>query len=102
MADDLSARAAGRCECTGECGESHGWTREQPAQRCRAPLGCRVQRKTDNPSSWILAGTDSLPIAYPEFYADRIETVSLAVVRLPQGPKLLCGYCRSRPMVRSC
>lgn len=89
-----------RCECTGQCGHNHSWTPERPAQQCRAPHGCEVQRKTDNPSSWILAGSERIPIVFAEFYQPRIETVTLeqvcvGVFRTEQTLKYLCGFCRA-------
>lgn len=100
ISEELRIRSAGRCECTGECGENHAWEAGLPAQRCRVPAGCNIQRKRGHLSWWLLASTQQVPIAYPEYYLDRIETVSLAEVKLPKGPKLLCGYCRSRPPIK--
>lgn len=91
--DALLREAGGRCQCEGQCGHTHAWTAEAPAQRCRAPHGCEIQRKLDHQSFWMLAGSDTLPLAFPEFFREVIETVSLHPVKLRVGARVVCAFC---------
>ena len=88
--------AAGRCQCTGQCGHTHSWTAAAPAHRCRAPEACTIVRKRDYPSFWQLAATDTLALEYPEEYAvDKPVLVELKRVTLKDGTVITaCQRCK--------
>jgi hypothetical protein len=82
-----------RCQCTGQCGETHNWTPEAPVQACRAPHGVEIRRKTDSPSFWqINWGGDAL---LGGLYRKNVVTVDLrAVASGKEGEALaMCQRC---------
>lgn len=90
-----------RCECSGQCGATHGWTAAEPKRRCNAPSGCRIVRKKDQPSYWQLAAGDwGGALAYPELYrTDKPVEVALKPVTVPgaDGAVILaCQMCRKQ------
>ena len=89
--------AGGKCQCTGECGHTHAWNADVKPQRCRAPHGCTIVRKLDYPSYWQLAGTDVLPLEFPEHYAvDKPIMVELKALKLKDGETTIavCQRCK--------
>lgn len=110
-------RAAGRCECIGQCGQNHRWEPGLEAQQCRAPHGCNVRRKKDHPSYWVLAarqgfedreqegprvadpdglirrGIDTAELAFAELYRPRLVQIWLEPARVGTGAFALCQRC---------
>lgn len=95
-------RSGGQCECSGECGFNHRWEEGAPVQRCKAPHACTIQRKKDYPSFWMLAGTQDVPLAHPEYFAPKRIRVELSPTAIdgdqdnrdPQNIKALCQRCK--------
>jgi len=85
-----------RCQCTGQCGFTHAWTAEVRAQPCGAPHGCVVVRRTDYPSYWQLADSETLALAHPEHYSvDKPILVELRPVALPGVEGIVaCQRCK--------
>ena len=88
--------AKGRCQCTGQCGFTHAWTAEVPAQPCRAPHGCAIVRSRDYPSFWQIADSEGAPLAYPEHYSvEKAILVELEPTTLRDGTVIAgCQRCK--------
>jgi hypothetical protein len=92
----MAQGSGGKCQCTGQCGHTHGWTADVTPRRCRAPHACTIVRKLDYPSFWQLAATDTIALEYPEHYAvDKPVIVELKEVTLKDGTVIAaCQRCK--------
>lgn len=92
---ELRGLAKGRCECTGECGQGHGYELDTPPRRCRAPHACEIVRRIASPGFWQLAPSlASGPLAYPEGFTRKQVMIDLLPVRIGDEVKVFCQRCR--------
>lgn len=88
----LRREAGGRCQCTGQCGFTHGWHAKVKPRRCATPEGCLIVRKKGYPSYWQLAGDN---LQFPEEYENAAVRVRLGPVTIDGKPLVMCDRCRA-------
>jgi hypothetical protein len=98
--ETVLASAKGRCQCRGECGENHRWSKEAKPDQCRAPGGCTIRRLTQNPSFWRMAPTETRELAFEEEFIPKDLIVVLEATEVLGETMVLCAYCKSRILRR--